>query len=308
MTVAGRRRFLSFFTSLLMALFGLLAIATDVRMTEAAQAVAKEAAETVEPAGPIQRADVAKVYSNKCATCHDADGSGQVARKAVPDLPDFRDAKWQASRSSADFKQAILNDKGKCTLPMNDKLGSAGVDQMIAYIRGFGGGKQAVRVKPQPRPAPPGEAVVLPPAKGPPAMAPSETEAATTARIRAATVLYRQYCLSCHGADGRGSTKRAKSDTIPDFASRSWQEGVSDPQLAVSILDGTGPQMPAFRDRIREEQAQDLVAYIRAFGPPQTRTAQLAPSEFQKRFDALQQQWDALEKQLPPLSPPSRKP
>ena len=43
-------------------------------------------------------------------------------------------------------------------------------------------------------------------------------------------------------------------------------------------------------------------------GGAETRAGQLAPSEFQKRFDTLQQQWDALEKQLQALSPPPRKP
>jgi ubiquinol-cytochrome c reductase cytochrome b subunit len=385
----------------------IFAIATDVRMTEPAQAVAKEASTSAEPAGPIQRADVAKVYNNNCAACHgvegsgkqirtgmptipdftslawqmsqtdleithriqdgneplmpayrdklplrqvlaltvyvrafaitptesvvpkpppmtaqmspvqvyrayclachDADGSGQVARKAMPDLPDFRDAKWQASRVDGDFKQSILNGKGKFMLPMKDKLGSADVDQMIAYLRRFPGGKQVVRVEPQPPPAPPGEPVVLPPAQGPPAIAPSGTEAATAARIRVAAGLYRQYCLICHGTDGKGSEMKASMPTIPEFFSRSWQEGVSDPQLAVSILEGKGALMPAFRGRVREEQAQDLVGYIRAFGPPQTRAGQLAPSEFQKRFDALQQQWETLEKQLQAISPPANK-
>jgi ubiquinol-cytochrome c reductase cytochrome b subunit len=385
----------------------IFAVATDVRMTEPAQALAKEAAKVAEPAGPIQRADVAKVYNNNCAACHgvegsgkqirtgmptipdftslawqlsqtdleithriqdgneplmpayrgklplrqvlaltvyvrafaitptetvaakptpvtaqmspvqvyrayclachDADGSGQVARKAMPDLPDFRDAKWQNSRSDADFQQSILNGKGKFMLPMKDKLSSIDVDQMIAYLRGYRGGKQVVRVEVQPPPVPPGEPAVMPASKGPPALASSVTEASTSARIRVAAGLYRQYCLICHGADGTGSQMKASMPTIPEFSSRSWQEGASYPQLAVSILEGKGTLMPAFRGRFRDEQAQDLVAYIRAFGPAEAQTGQPAPSEFQKRFDALQQEWETLEKQLRAISSPENK-
>ncbi len=63
--------------------------------------------------------------------------------------------------------------------------------------------------------------------------------------------------------------------------------------------------MPANRGRVTEDQARDLVAYLRAFGPAlPPGAAALAPSDFQKRFDALQLEWDKLEQQLRGLSPP----
>jgi mono/diheme cytochrome c family protein len=51
---------------------------------------------------------------------------------------------------------------------------------------------------------------------------------------------------------------------IPDFTSRAWQEQRGDAQLAVSILDGRGTLMPAYRDRISGEKVRDLVTYVRA--------------------------------------------
>jgi mono/diheme cytochrome c family protein len=120
-------------------------------------------------------------------------------------------------------------------------------------------------------------------------------------------VIFRQYCLVCHGPDGTGSVMRAQLPPIPDFSRGAWQADKSDPQLLVSILDGKGTLMPANRGRVSEEQAHDLVAYIRAFGPPEVRAGPAAASDFQKQIDALQQEWDALQKQMQTPAPPPGK-
>jgi mono/diheme cytochrome c family protein len=74
----------------------------------------------------------------------------------------------------------------------------------------------------------------------------------------------------------------------------------------VSILNGKGSLMPAFHGRVSDDQARDLVAYLRALGPPQ-RTGNEAPaSDFAKRFEQLQRQWNELEKQLHPQVPPAK--
>jgi mono/diheme cytochrome c family protein len=253
-----------------------------------------------------------QVYRAYCLACHDTDGRGQIARKAMPDLPDFTDPKWQAARGDAEIKQSILDGKGKFMLPMKDRLSPADAEQMVTYVRTFGGGKQVVPIEPQPPVVPPApaEPAVVPrpkaPAVGqpPPTAAPAET----AARTRLATGLFRQYCLICHGGDGRGAEMRASMPTIPDFTSRAWQETVSKPQLVVSILDGKGTLMPPFRGRVSDEQAQDLAAYVRAFGPARAAPPQAAASDFEKRYRELQEQWNELQRQLQELSGPPRKP
>jgi len=253
-----------------------------------------------------------QVYRAYCLACHDADGKGQTIRKAMPDIPDFTDMKWQMSRNDAELQKSVLEGKGKFMLPLKDKLGPTDAEKMIAYVRAFGGGKQFVEVeapKPAVPPAPIQPTIVSgpkPSPKGPPT---GEIEE-TAVRMRAATGLYRQYCLTCHGTDGRGSEIRASMPTIPDLTNPTWQETVSNPQLMASILDGKEALMPSFRGRVTEDQAQDLVAFIRAFGPvrgaPTTREA--APGDYAERFRQLQDQWDELQKQLQELSKPPRKP
>jgi mono/diheme cytochrome c family protein len=192
---------------------------------------------------------------------------------------------------------------------MKDKLNLTDAQQMVRFIRGFEGGKRVVSLEstalpPQTVPFP--AEIKLPeppPAKQPAAVASSSAEVGR--RVRAGAVIFRQYCIVCHGPDGTGSTMRAQLPPLPDFTNTTWQTEHSDPQLQISILDGKGTLMPANRGRVTDEQARDLVAYVRAFGPPEVRAGQSGPSEFQNRFDALQQQWDSLEKQLgtPPPAP-----
>jgi quinol-cytochrome oxidoreductase complex cytochrome b subunit/mono/diheme cytochrome c family protein len=250
-----------------------------------------------------------QVYRAYCLACHDVDGRGNTIRKGMPEIPDLTDSKWQDSRTDAELRNSILEGKGKFMLPMKDKLGEADAKHMVAYMRAFRQGKQIVQLEPQQPPAPPpAQPAIVPGPKAPAVPQPPATVSAeTAAKMRVATTLYRQYCLICHGTDGRGTEVKASMPTIPDFTNRTWQEGMTDRQLAVSILDGKGVLMVPFRDRVGDAQAQDLVAYVRAFGPPQTKGAEAAPSDYDKQFRELQEQLKAMEKQLkevPPKKPP----
>ena len=41
------------------------------------------------------------------------------------------------------------------------------------------------------------------------------------AQIRVATVIYREYCVNCHGKDGKGLELKPAMPKIPDFTSTS---------------------------------------------------------------------------------------
>src|SRR5262249_1657426 len=86
--------------------------------------------------------------------------------------------------------------------------------------------------------------------------------------LRAAGVLFRRHCQRCHGTDGKGVAGKVDSPEPPDFTRRAWQDERSNARLLRSILDGKKQGMPAFGKDLREDQARDLVEYIRAFTPP----------------------------------------
>jgi mono/diheme cytochrome c family protein len=249
----------------------------------------------------------AQIYRAYCLACHDADGRGNSIRKgAMPEIPDFVDAKWQTSRSNQDLLHSILEGKGTFMLPMKNKLSQTDAEQMVAYVRGFQGGKQVLEVEKPKQVVPPSsqQPVVVPAPKATAGQRASPSSPDTAARIRAATGLYRQNCLTCHGIDGRGLEIKASMPSIPDFTNRSWQEGITNPQISVSILDGKGTLMPALRGRVSEDQALDLVAYVRAFGPARPATTEPGASDFEKRFRELEDQWNELERQIQSLESP----
>lgn len=123
-------------------------------------------------------------------------------------------------------------------------------------------------------------------------------------RLRAAEGLYRRFCLRCHEADGRGTQTRPRMPTLPDFADATWHSSRTDAQLVAGILNGRGQNMPAFEDRLSAEQARDLVAFIRSFGPAPVRPAEAVVGDFEKRLRQLQRQWDELQRQMHELRGP----
>jgi mono/diheme cytochrome c family protein len=121
--------------------------------------------------------------------------------------------------------------------------------------------------------------------------------------------LYRQYCQRCHDRDGSGDRGRSHADKIPDFRSAAWHGKKSDAALAVSILEGKGTVMPAFGERLNHDDAQELVAFIRALEPRSEHAGQSttpmsrnATGDFDKRFGELKMELEELRKQYYELS------
>jgi cytochrome c6 len=67
---------------------------------------------------------------------------------------------------------------------------------------------------------------------------------------------YNQYCVTCHGADGRGMM-----GNTPDF---SRGEGLMAPDVTIAQTLRTGKgTMPAFVGILSSEELLDIVAYLR---------------------------------------------
>jgi mono/diheme cytochrome c family protein len=137
-------------------------------------------------------------------------------------------------------------------------------------------------------------------------LAPTATVAGTTlaapsgaraAKLRVASAFYNTNCIACHGPDGRGSAIRAAMPLIPDFTSREWHMSHENPQLAVSILEGKSALMPPWSGKIDPALVQDLVAFVRTFGPADLVAANSPTSEFESRFRKLRQQIQELDQQ-----------
>ena len=80
-------------------------------------------------------------------------------------------------------------------------------------------------------------------------------------KAKDARKIFKQKCTKCHGQDGAGNNYGqiigATNLTDPE-----WQQRVDDKRLVNSITHGRG-QMPAFGEKLTEEQITSLMLYVR---------------------------------------------
>jgi len=88
---------------------------------------------------------------------------------------------------------------------------------------------------------------------------------ANASTARPASQLYRRYCVSCHGNDGKAKTSKGKFSHARDLSNPQWQDDVSDERIFNSIMNGrnVGGNMPAFGNKLNEKEADSLVDFVR---------------------------------------------
>jgi mono/diheme cytochrome c family protein len=238
-----------------------------------------------------------EIYKAYCLKCHDADGTGEAVRDVMKKIPDFTDATWHRSLSDQRLSRSIQEGKGNSMPRMSGKLNPNETRQLVAFVRGFRSGRQVVDEEVEETSRGSTSATNTPV----PAVAPAQE---VVRRSNPETVaLFQRLCGNCHSEDGRGNGARAQMPRIPDFSNRSWSERHSDPQLAVSIREGKGAEMPSFRERLSDRQVSDLVMFLRAFAPGQIRQAQSIHGDFERRIQELKSEMNELRRRYDELSP-----
>ena len=79
---------------------------------------------------------------------------------------------------------------------------------------------------------------------------------------RTAAVVYKKYCASCHGNDGRSKTFKAKFNRARDLTDGEWQARVSDERIFNAISNGRG-KMPGFEKKMSLAEIESLVTFVR---------------------------------------------
>lgn len=90
-------------------------------------------------------------------------------------------------------------------------------------------------------------------------------DANSSSNGRPAPQLYRKYCVSCHGSDGRARTSKGKFSHARDLTEAKWQDEVTDERIFNSIMNGRNVRgnMPSFSNKIKLEEAEALVKFVR---------------------------------------------
>jgi cytochrome c6 len=88
------------------------------------------------------------------------------------------------------------------------------------------------------------------------------TEKPTILAPNDGAAVYRRSCAVCHGADGRGQTKKGNQTGATDLTSEDWEpDEARDTRI---VTRGKG-DMPGFRRTLKPAQIKSVVAYIRRF-------------------------------------------
>jgi cytochrome c oxidase cbb3-type subunit 3 len=75
--------------------------------------------------------------------------------------------------------------------------------------------------------------------------------------------LYREHCAKCHGLDGAGNTVQSMGNEYADLVDDVWRKGGDDDSIASVIREGVFGQMPAYNDKLTEQQIRAVVRYVR---------------------------------------------
>jgi mono/diheme cytochrome c family protein len=82
---------------------------------------------------PVGRAPA--LFAQRCARCHDQDGTGSELRSTTPTLPNFTELRWQQRRSDAQMVVSILEGRGTRMPAFGDRLSRVDARALVAHIR-----------------------------------------------------------------------------------------------------------------------------------------------------------------------------
>jgi mono/diheme cytochrome c family protein len=83
---------------------------------------------------------------------------------------------------------------------------------------------------------------------------------------------FKAKCASCHGEDGKGGTEQGKKMGVRDMTSAAFWKDATDVKMKDAIAngikqtkDGKTQEMEPYKDKLKAEEIDALVAYIKAF-------------------------------------------
>ncbi len=140
----------------------------------------------------------------------------------APGYPSLRDHDWLWGGEPEAIKASILNGRNGVMPPWGTALGPEGVLNVAEYVLSLSGR----RVNP---------------------------EVAAAGQVK-----FKQLCVACHGADGKGNSALG----APNLNDNIWLYGGSQKAVMESIEQGRSGRMPAHREFLGEAKAHLLAAYI----------------------------------------------
>lgn len=179
-----------------------------------------------------------RVFERECSWCHGANGRADTEIARLLDPPPRNLADPVAMARVDDGRAFLAISRGRPGTAMGGRgelLAPAEIIDLIRYVRTL--------VQPLP---------------------PGTTPAQLDARV--GELIYRRYCIVCHGEAGNGQTPLGEklSPRPRDFTRASEMGGIDDQRLAESITHGVpGSAMAPWDGVLNKEDTRRVIAYIR---------------------------------------------
>ena len=201
----------------------------------------------------VEAAGGKALFEKNCSACHNFDGHGGIGLPLTPAT--------LSTVTDAYLERTIRVGRVGRIMPAFAQLDDAEVSAIVAYLRELTG----------------------------PSMADLPESVAVGDAVRGKT-LFSARCSACHGTDGRGaemgtgvtlSRERAFTVAPPAIVNPGFLSSASDPLLVATILNGRpGTVMPPFkRLGLNDQDAADLVAYLRVEGQRGVEVSALSPPD-----------------------------
>lgn len=139
--------------------------------------------------------------------------------------PDLADSDWLYGGDGPALLTSIIEGRRGVMPAWGEALGEGGVDKVAAYVLSLSWG--------------------------------TPHNVADLGKVEAGRKLF-STCAACHGADGKGN----QSLGAPNLGDSIWLYGSTPEAVKESIRHGRNGNMPAWRDRLGDDNARVLAAYV----------------------------------------------
>ena len=170
------------------------------------------------------------IFGDNCATCHGGGGQGFIG------YPNLVDDDWIWGGSFDAIQQTlhygIRSMHGQTRNNLMQAFGRDGlltgdqIDDLTEYVVSLSGGE------------------------------------ANSEAVERAAPIFAQQCALCHGADGRGD----QAQGAPNLADAIWLYGGDRVSIQQTLYQGRAGVMPAWTDRLTDEQINALAIYVHSLG------------------------------------------
>jgi cytochrome c oxidase cbb3-type subunit 3 len=139
-------------------------------------------------------------------------------------FPNLTDKDWLYGGTPDVIKQTIAGGRNGTMPPFGEALGTNGVKDVAHYVMSLSGG------------------------------------AHDSIRAAKGETLFKQSCVACHGADGRGNPALG----APNLTDRIWLHGAGEAAIIETITRGRSNHMPAHGELLTPAKIHLLTAYVRS--------------------------------------------